>query len=223
MFSWVDESHSGRKSCATVLVLLSWWSFFYFIFFLSPPCCDVCCSRVLVITTYYLSTAEWLFLTQFTLLQCLWSENVLTWDFPECQWNTRHMCFKRGNVTESENRLHRVVGAIKSEQRIWAEFSFYRYANLQRPLSEEASSRANTNSVRRAVISQLIFTWQEGRQEARDSSAEHTESIQDSFPLSFVDLRTKNFESLWQRLTSAESGRDSGKDVPVAKEDKEIN
>lgn len=74
------------------------------------------------------------------------------------------------------------------------------------------------------MISQLIFTWQEGRQEALDSSAERIESIQEPFfAVSVVDLRTENFESLWQHLTSAKSARDLGKDASVTKKDKEIN
>lgn len=188
-----------------------------FCFFFLPGCI-VCFSRVLVITTYYLLTAEWLLLTQFTLLQCLWSEAVLTRDFSECQWKARPTCFKRGNVTGSGNRLHRLVW----NQNTASELSFPFSATLTSSGAFQ-KKRANANSVGCAAISQLIFTWQERRREAPDSSAEHTESIQDSLSLSFVDLRTENLESLWQHLTSAESGRDSGRDVPGAKEDKEIN
>lgn len=108
--------------------------------------------------------------------------------------------FSIGNVTESKNRLDRLVGAMKFEQHMWAEIFFFGLffnlnVNLKRPPPKEVSSRANTNSVGCAVISQLISTWQEGRQEALDSSAERMESIQDSFSVSFVDLETENFSS----------------------------
>lgn len=126
-----------------------------------------------------------------------------------------------GNVTDSRNRLDRPAHAVKSEQRMRAEFFFYCYVILKRPLPKEVCSRANTISVGCAMISQLIFTWQEGMREALDSSAERTESIQDSFSVFSVYLGRRTLrrsDGVWHLPNPTVTWAKS-----VVKEDKEIN